>query len=787
MILPWLRPGAALVALLIPLFLAAPAPCGDRQHVVLEVILNTDNKGEFFVYLTTDRDCLMSRDDLVAIGFDNPAGTTLQIGGRTFISLRSMKDVAYHFDDETVSLHITATPGLLRKSSIDLRPARRPHVYYPRDTGAFFNYGLNYAGGQPSGHRSFTGTTQVGVRAGDLLLLSDSNYTRSGDDGRFVRLATNVTHESRLDLNRTVLGDLYAASGYLGSAVNMGGISFSRNFSIDPYFVKQPMVDYRGFATLPSEVRVLMDGAQVRSQKIGPGPFDLRNILAFNGVHDLTITVRDAFGREETVRYPFYSTDTLLTRGLHEFSYNAGFLRRGYGTESNDYGGFAASFFHNYGLTDSITIGVRGEGLSDLVNAGPRMSWLIRRYGTLGLSAAASLSRGTRAGYAASLGYTYQPRNASLRLLYNRYTREYATISTQTTDDRTRSELGAAVGYGTSRLGSISFDFAAVGRYTAPDSERYTLRYSRAVTRDANVYFSVTHTKNDSSDTRFDLGLTFHLGKDVTLSASLQKEDGSDYQTVQVQKSAPVGEGYGYRVAASRSGMPGGDTASVNSYVQYNGRYGTYSAEFRGDCGPGSADSRQSLALNASGSISYVGRTLSFGRPVSDSYGVVKVGDLEGVGVYHNNQLVGRTDRSGRLFIPGLTSYVDNHISIDDMDIPVEYSLKEVGRYVSPPFRSGAFLSFDAVRTRSVTGRMETGPRGKPVPMALGQAAFTLSGKEVSFITGRKGEFYLENIPAGRYAGTVRDARRACSFTLVIPSSDDAITNLGGILAENCH
>ncbi|HOD75281.1 MAG TPA: hypothetical protein PKJ17_04600, partial [Syntrophorhabdaceae bacterium] len=153
----------------------------------------------------------------------------------------------------------------------------------------------------------------------------------------------------------------------------------------------------------------------------------------------------------------------------------------------------------------------------------------------------------------------------------------------------------------------------------------------------------------------------------------------------------------------------------------------------------------------------------------------------------HNNQLVGRTDRSGRLFIPGLTSYVDNHISIDDRDIPVEYSLKEVGKYVSPPFRSGALLAFDAVRTRAVTGRMETGPRGKPVPVALGQAAFTLSGKEVSFITGRKGEFYLENIPAGRYTGTVRDARRACSFTLVVSPSDDAITNLGGILAENCH
>lgn len=787
MILFRLRAGALLVVLMLTFIFATPSECRGREHVVLEVVLNTEKKGDFFVYLTQDGDSLMDKEDLVTIGFEDPSGTTSRIEGKTFISLRSMKEVTFSFNDETISLHITAAPHLLRRSSIDLRPARRPDVYYPRDTGAFLNYGLYYAGRQPVGYRSFTGTTQVGMRVGDILFLGDSNYTRNDDDERFVRLSTNMTHESRLDLNRTAFGDLSATSGYLGSAVNMGGVSFSRNFSIDPYFIEQPMVDYTGFATLPSEIRVSMDGAQVRSQKVGPGPFDLRNILSFNGVHDLTITVRDAFGREETVHYPFYSADTILRGGLHEFSYNAGFLRRNYGTESNDYGRFAASFFHNYGLTDSFTIGTRGEGLSDHVNAGPRMSCLIRRYGTLGLGAGVSLSRGKRAGYAASLSYTYQPRNASLRLLYNGYTRDYTTISTQTTDDRTRSELGAGIGYGTPRLGSISFDFAAISRYTATNSERYTLQYSRGITRDANVHFSVTHTKNDCSDTRFDLGLTFHPGKDITLSASLQKGGSSDYQTVQVQKSTPAGEGYGYRVSASRTGTSGSESSFINPYVQYNGTYGTYSAEFRGDYGTGSANSRQSMAVNASGSIAYVGRTLSFGRPVSDSYGMVKVGDIEGVGVYHNNQLLGRTDRSGRLFIPNMVSYADNYVSIDDRDIPVEYSLERVGRYVSPPFRSGTFLTFDAVKTRALIGRMETRPGGKSVPVALAHAVFRLNGREISFITGRKGEFYLENIPAGRYTGALRDARRTYSFTLVIPPSDGMTVDLGGIIAEDAH
>jgi len=198
MILFRIRAEAMLVVLMLPFIFATPSQCRAWEHVVLEVALNTETKGDFFVYLTHDGDSLIDREDLVAIGFEAPAGTTSRIGGKTFISLRSMKDVTYHLDEETVSLHITAAPHLLRRNSIDLRPARRPEVYYPRDTGAFFNYGLNYAGRQPLGHTAFTGTTQVGVRAGDFLFLGDSTYTNSGDDERFVRLSTNMIHESRL-------------------------------------------------------------------------------------------------------------------------------------------------------------------------------------------------------------------------------------------------------------------------------------------------------------------------------------------------------------------------------------------------------------------------------------------------------------------------------------------------------------------------------------------------------------------------------------------------------------
>lgn len=776
-----------LLCLLIFSALIAPRECPGQEHLVLEIILNTQKKGEFFAYLTEDRDFLLGKDDLIAMGFADPAGTTSEKKGRIFLSLRSMKEVSFTFNQETVSLEITAAPRLLRKSSVDLKPARRADVYYPRDTGAFLNYGLSYRADGPFDNRSFGGTTQLGVRAGDALFLNDSTYTRDDRGERFVRLSTNMTYESRLDLNRTVLGDLYAASGHLGSTVNMGGISFSRNFRIDPYFIKQPIVDYTGFAALPSEVRVSIDGAQVRSDKVSPGPFDLKNILAFNGVHDLEITVRDAFGREETLRYPFYSSDILLRAGLHEFSYNAGFLRDNYGSASSDYGRFVASLFHSYGVTDSFTIGARGEGLSDRVNAGPRMSLLMGNYGVLSLSTSASAIEGCRIGYAGSVGYTYQRPSVSLRLLYNGYTRAYSTITARSTDEKARRELGAGIGFGMKTFGSISFDFGSKDTYAGRDRQSYTLNYSRSITRDSSIYLSMRHTRDDDTITQFTMGLTVHLWKETMLSVNLQKDNGSEYQGAQIQKSTPVGEGFGYRISASRSDPSGSEASFVNPFVQYNGPYGVYSAEFTGNYPTGSRGAQESMGLNASGGIAYVGRTASFGRPVSDSYGLVKVGDVKGVAVYHNNHLIGRTNSSGKLFIPTMYSYTDNYISIDDKDIPMEYSLEKVGRYVSPPLRSGTFLPFDAVKTQAFTGRLETKSGGKTLPLRLLKATLTVNGMEVPFVTNRKGEFYLENIKPGRYAGTVHSDSGTYGFTVAIPRSNNTIVNLGGVLAEERH
>ena len=162
------------------------------------------------------------------------------------------------------------------------------------------------------------------------------------------------------------------------------------------------------------------------------------------------MVIKDPFGQEQTIRYPYYFTDTLLGAGLHEYSYNAGFLRRRFGEESNRYGPLAFSAFHNYGLNDALTVGGRGKA------AGKGRTWAPWRSsasdaGIVSLSLSGSVRRdgGRRAGEA---GHTFQgdglehedlPEGTEPRLRGRCGGR-----GRRSTDER-RYEMAAGAGYGT--------------------------------------------------------------------------------------------------------------------------------------------------------------------------------------------------------------------------------------------------------------------------------------------------------------------------------------------------
>ena len=287
-----------------------------------------------------------------------------------------MAGVSFTFDEKTLTLNIKADPSLFPMTFIDFTGQPLQNVYYPKESSLFLNYGVQYQASDGFTFQSFNLSNEVGIRRGDYLLLADTLYTKDSVQGNFVRLHTSVIHDDREKLQRTTYGDQFASSGSLGSSVNMGGIGITKVFSIDPYLITYPTLNFVGQASLPSEVDIYVNGIKIRTERISPGEFQLRNFSSYGGAGVVELVVRDSFGRESRYRYPFYAADNiLLKKGLQDYSYNIGFFREKFASESNRYSKPAVVAFHRYGLSDSLSIGFRGATKKDVVNAGHGYCW----------------------------------------------------------------------------------------------------------------------------------------------------------------------------------------------------------------------------------------------------------------------------------------------------------------------------------------------------------------------------------------------------------------------------
>ncbi len=784
---------------------AAESPSGTQQEaIIVSVTLNMEQKGDFTVLLANG-EFLMKADDLTSLGLrEIHAGEAATIDGDLYLSLKSLQEVSFVFDEKKLTLALTASPQVLPRQTIDLMPPRQPNVLYPRDTAAFFNYSLSYSESSPAGGHTFGLANELGFRTGDVVFLSDFTYFNTPAESSFTRLMSNATYDRRSDMQRLIFGDFFASSGGLSSSVNLGGVSFSKVYAIDPYFIVHPLFNVSGMTVLPSQADVYLNGMKIRSEKLNPGEFQLSNLQSYGGAAQVDIVVTDPFGRQQRLNYPAYFTDTLLGKGLHEYSYNAGFLREQFGTESNKYGDAAFSLFHRYGFSDSITAGLSAEGTNGLYNIGANGSFLLGHAGVLSLAAAGSRDEQSNLGSAGSVSYSYQGRQFNTSLLVTKYSEQYATIMNRSLSIRPKSETGAGIGYFQERLGSLSLNFSVVESYGAPKATVSRVTYNKNLTGTLSMFASFARTDQQTTSNEFFIGLNYYPGKDISASAAYAHHDDGNVETVQVRKNQPAGEGLGYAATVQRTDATMGTDYWINPSVQYNSRYNTYRVDFNERFGDGG--SGHTLYASISGAVVYAGNIVGLTRPVTDSFALIKVGDIEGVRVYNSNQEIGRTNGSGVAFIPNMSSYYDNVISISDKDIPMDYTLANVFRYVSPPLRSGSCVIFSAQKLQYITGRLflDTGSGTEPVEFA--EVALQTGGKTLSFPTGRGGEFSFENslsdklddrknadcsslaapgasptLKPGSYPAAFEYKGKRCAFELVIPDSSDTIVDIGEV------
>lgn len=755
----------------------ATITAGELETVILTITLNHVAKGEFFLQRTPQDDYLIKLEDVPLLGLRGDIGKPIEVAGEHYIALRSLPEVRIEYDAESLVLNISVPPALLPTQYINLLPPRQANVITPTARSAFMNYSANYAAADGFSFQGLSVNHELGMRSDDLLFLSGFSYTRTRETSQWLRLMSNATYDRRSELQRIVFGDFFTSSGDLGSTLNLGGINFSKQYRIDPYFVKNRLEHFSGSVDSPSEIEVYLDGTKIRSERLAPGAFELRNLSQYGGARNVEIVVKDSFGREQRVAYPAYFTDLVLQRGLHEYNYGLGFIREDFGQRSNDYGPLAASFFHRYGLRDDITLGIHGEASQGRYALGPQTTVALGGLGTLNLDGALSHD-GAHSGWAHLLAYDYQSRVWSATLFLRKHSEDFVTLLDG--NDKIRSQLNVGLGYAIADLGTVGVNFTSTKKYLGEDQQSVTATYNLPFAGKANLLVSYRDHHLGTEEDEFFIGIIYQLAHDTSVSAQYRRARAGHGEALQVQKNPPLGEGWGYRLGVQQTDSSTLNTRSLSPSLQYNARYAILRADYlHDDTDDAGADNYQ---FSVAGGMGYVGNRLSMSRPINDSFGIIKLADVAGVRAYVNNQEIGRTDAKGELFIPNLSSYYDNQITISDKDLPINYSVSEVEKFISPPLRSGSLIDFHATRIQAVSGRLK-------ITLAQGSKAVEFyevklhgNDTELSFPTGRDGEFYLENIAPGRYQADFEYETRTCRFVLDIPHSDETIIELGEVV-----
>ena len=744
--------------------IAQLAAATARQVAVLDGIVNGQPQGPVFALVERGETQAIEAAALRRWRVRVPGHAVFEFDDRLYVAVSDLPGARTNIDQRTQRLLINMPPSLFEQADIRLN-ARGDEPLSTTPLSGFLNYTVF---GYTSSETSYaSGFFELGASGnfGSLINTAAVNPVEpSGQPAnRIVRFDTAWRLDDRDGLRTLNLGDSFTHAGAWGRSVRFGGVQFGTNFQLQPDLITYPLQPFSGTAVVPSTVDVFVNGSRIASQAVAPGPFSINDVPLVSGAGDVQLVVRDPFGQQQLITQPFYASRRLLRGGLDEYQVSAGAIRENYGLSSSDYGRALASGFWRRGISDQLTVEGRFEGDTDVRAAGATADF---SPGLLGVfTAGAAFSNGDAGnGHLWIAGYEYQGRR------FNFATRSmWASSQFRLIGDplsfilQRQSQVSAGVGL--NRFGSIGAAWVSQRYRDFPGLDTATVSYSTTVAQRTFLTISVSRSNGQFSQTSAFATLTIPLGGNTSATTEAYSarsgEQRASYVGAAVQRTVPTDQGFGYRLRATTQ-------EQFDAGVGYTWPFGEYTVE------ASSFEGSTAARATASGGLGIIaGRTFA-SRTITDSFGLVRVGDIEGIRVFHEGNPIARTDNDGQVVLPRMTPYSANRITIDERDIPIDVAIKDREKRVVPQFRSGTLAEYEARRQASVILEVRL-VDGSHLPTG---SEVQLAGTSQRYIVGYDGEVFIPDLPASSRF-TARLASGQCSFDVEFSRPKESLPKLG--------
>lgn len=753
------------------------APPMPARSMLLELCLNDACHGIALVQLREDG-LWVERTALQAAGLRADTAPVLRIGQRELLPLDTFKRLEVTVDEISGRLQLRQAAADMPHREIDVASrAEADAVAWP--WSGFANYALGVGEG---GDRN--GYFDASFGRGHAALRSTALWT--GTRG-WQRGFTRIELDRPSELQRWTVGDqIAAARDPLGGGALLGGVGVERAFEQDPYLVTAPQPFYHGVLQTPGTVEVYSNGVLVARHEVGAGPFTLKGLGLAAGRNDVNIVVVDPFGnRRPFSDTRFYGSSHALAPDLVEYGFHLGAVREGGGLGGGYGNAPAMQGWRREGVNDRWTVGGRFEADADFANAGGDAVWR-SPVGEWNFAVARSRNWHAGSGRALALGYSYAAPRAGVSLGVRRFDAKYRSLGQSDLFGRVLREddhLSAAWTPNSRVAWQLNLGRR---RYESESGERTLgLTATLRLAPQAQLHASVQRTQAVGlRDTTALVSLNLPLDRgSVDLSARRNEAAGvaHDGFGFDASRSRPPDTGWGYQVSGQRFD----DIATGFAQVEYQGRFGRIA--WQGE----KFDSQRRDRLLLSGALTGIGGRLFATPPLESGFALVRVPQAAGVPILRENTPVGHTDAHGDLLVRELLPFYPSQLALDARALPVDFKVISPQRRAAVPRNTGALVALDVRPLHAVTGqvRLDDGTGDTAAEYGVMQltrlASSTAEEAARDVLLGSRGRYYVEDLPAGRYAVHVESATRTAVCTLEVPASTSSgVLDLGALTCK---
>lgn len=607
------------------------------------------------------------------------------------VDLEKLKSVKVNLNSQKLELDITVPSAWL--------PTQHPVItdswtskFYSTNVTPGFVLDYNIYGEQPEGAR-YLSTWVNGRYYNHLGYLNVSGqYTTSTSYGQtfssFRRMNTSIVVNNRQKADKTILGDIQSSSDSGFTGVYMGGVQFSKDYSLRPDLITYPSVSLNGTAATPSTLDFFVNGYQRTETKVGSGPYVINNIPFINGDGTMTVVTTDQTGQKTLTTIPFNVQTDMLRSGLSDYNFSLGGLRYNYGQADERYRNLAFSGTYRHGLTDNATMIYHVDQTRNLTGVGSGVQYNMNKLGRIDVTLGGS-RQGNDSGLREYINYSKNFPSATLNITHVHSDSAYKELANYASDYN-QAETSDQIFYSQTLKNNLGYVGTGIIELHSGCGRRQTI---------ANVSYSTTFRNN------------------ITLALSYSREISQIHsESTMLSISLPVGNAVSFSQEVVHSGRNNDYISSLSENsqsvlgVDWNLNYeadnsfsmqqnykniSAYWKNAHSTIG-GGAYGYQILSPweSVTGSMVVMDHSIFFSRELGNAFAKVDTSGIAGVPFYLNGSPKGYTDSHGIGFISDIVPYQKNEITISPEHLPQNIVPEKTESQVFLPEESGYTVKF---------------------------------------------------------------------------------------------